>query len=61
MTVGVVELLEDGKSGRLADVLRATNTVPDMINTFDAPGGHAYTGDERSDVHGAIVVNKSMW
>jgi len=52
--VGIVELTEDGTSGRLVGVLRSTNTV-DTAPTA-APGGHAYTGAERSDIHAATVV-----
>ncbi|WP_173195941.1 hypothetical protein [Parvularcula mediterranea] len=54
--VGIVELLEGGASGRLVGVLRSVNTVDD--SPVSAPGGHAYTGAERSDVHGATVVMK---
>mmetsp|Transcript_77 Transcript_77/g.200 ORF Transcript_77/g.200 Transcript_77/m.200 type:complete len:610 (-) Transcript_77:213-2042(-) len=53
--VGIVELMEGGKSGKLVDVLRSTNTV-DNVTGFSVPGGHDYTGTERSDIHGAIVV-----
>lgn len=56
--VGVVELTEGGTSGKLVAVLRTTNTVPDQVATVSAPGGYAYAGSERSDVHGAIVVAK---
>ena len=55
--VGVVELLSNGKSGRLVSVLRSSNTVDNA--TPSAPGGHPYSGAERSDVHGAIVVTKA--
>ena len=45
--------------GKLADVLRATNMVDDHTVASGAiPGGHMYTGAERADVHGAIVVFK---
>jgi hypothetical protein len=53
--VGIVELSEDGKSGRLVDVLRSTNTV-DTVVVGTITGGTNYAGLERSDVHGAIVV-----
>jgi len=57
--VGIVQLSPNGKSGTLVDVLRATNTLPDNIGgSFNAPGGMIYSGEERSDVHGAIVVEK---
>lgn len=57
--VGIVELTEEGKSGYLVDVLRATNTV-DTVAVGAITGGHDYIGAERADVHGAIVVSKSM-
>jgi len=53
--VGIVEVTEGGESGRIVDVLRATNTV-DTVPVGTIPGGHDYTGAERSDVHGSIVV-----
>ena len=58
--VGIVEISDDGSSGRLVDVLRTTNTVPDdiIVNPTLIKGGVSYDGDERSDVHGAIVVFK---
>ncbi len=52
--VGIVELGDDGASGRLVGVLRTTNAVDTSVG--DAPGGQSYAGTERSDVHGAIVV-----
>lgn len=55
--VGIVELSEDGKSGKLVDVLRSTNTV-DNVPVGTITGGHNYAGAERSDIHGAIVVSK---
>eukprot|EP00986_Skeletonema_menzelii_P014889 scaffold10550_cov119-Skeletonema_menzelii.AAC.1 len=55
--VGIVELSKDGKSGKLVDVLRASNTV-DTVPVETIPGGTNYAGVERSDVHGAIVVTK---
>ena len=55
--VGIVELLEGGASGRMVGVLRSTNTVD--TSDVDVPGGHAYTGAERSDIHGAEVVTKT--
>jgi hypothetical protein len=54
--VGIIEVLEGGASGRLAGVLRTTNTVD--TSPVAAPGGHAYTGIEHSDVHGAAVRMK---
>jgi hypothetical protein len=51
--VGVIELLDGGRSGRLVGVLRTTNRVD--TSSGKAPGGHTYRGQERSDVHGAAV------
>ncbi len=56
--VGIVEISADGSSGRLVDVLRTTNTVPDQKTSVEPTGGLLYDGDERSDVHGTIVVYK---
>ncbi len=47
--LGVIKLEEGGKSGRLSDVIRTANTVDTAPGV--PPGGHAYTGRERSDVH----------
>lgn len=55
--VGLIKLTQNGASGRLFGVLRSTNTVDNA--TGSAPGGHSYTGLERSDVHGAAVRRKS--
>ena len=54
--VGIVELLDGGASGRLASVLRTTNTVD--TSAVAAPGGHPYEGAERSDIHAATVVSR---
>lgn len=54
--VGIVELLDGGRLGRLVGVLRTTNTVDDA--PVSAPGGHAYTGAERSDIHAATVIQR---
>ncbi|NEQ48460.1 MAG: hypothetical protein F6K00_34995 [Leptolyngbya sp. SIOISBB] len=54
--VGIIELLEDGVSGRLAGVLRTTNTIDNT--PVAAPGGHDYIGAEHSDVHGAAIRRK---
>ena len=54
--VGIIELLDGGEYGKLAGVLRTTNTVDTA--PMSAAGGHAYTGDEHSDVHGAAVRMK---
>ena len=56
--VGIIEVLDGGASGRLAGVLRTTNTVD--TSPVSAPGGHAYTGNEHSDVHGAAVLIKNL-
>lgn len=47
--VGVVKLEQGGKSGRLHAVIRTTNVVDTAPSL--PPGGHVYTGRERSDVH----------
>ncbi|WP_264324689.1 hypothetical protein [Romeriopsis navalis] len=52
--VGIIELTERGALGRLAGVLRTTNTVD---NVKSKPG--EYAGAERSDVHGAAIRRKS--
>ena len=54
--VGIIELLDDGATGRLAGVLRTTNTIDNA--PLSAPGGHKYTGAERSDIHGAAIRRK---
>ncbi|MDJ0705876.1 MAG: hypothetical protein QNJ46_21625 [Leptolyngbyaceae cyanobacterium MO_188.B28] len=54
--VGIIEILDDGASGRLAGVLRTTNTIDS--SSVSAPGGHPYTGSEHSDVHGASIRKK---
>ncbi len=54
--VGIIKLSRRGASGRLAGVLRSTNTVDTA--PANAPGGHAYTGREHSDIHGASVRRK---
>ena len=51
--VGIIRLLAGGKSGKLATVLRTTNTVDDT--PVSAPGGYPYAGAEHSDIHGASV------
>lgn len=57
--VGIVEIMEDGKAGRLVDVLRTTNTVDNVTSPPGRmAGGHDYTGAERSDPHYSIVVTK---
>lgn len=55
--VGIVELTEGGRMGKLVDVIRTTNLVGDTLTSFAATGGHTYTGDERSDVHGVEVIS----
>lgn len=54
--VGIIELLDNGASGRLVGVLRSTNTVDNA--GVSAPGGQDYTGAEHSDVHGVAVRKK---
>lgn len=54
--VGIVALKDNGASGQLVGVLRTTNSVDD--SGAGAPGGHAYTGAEHSDIHAATVVRK---
>ena len=54
--VGIIEVLDGGASGRLAGVLRTTNTIDTA--PVSAPGGHAYTGNEHSDPHGASIRKK---
>lgn len=56
--VGIVEITNGGSSGKLVGVLRTTNYVDDA--NPGAPGGHAYTGGEHSDVHGATVVARGV-
>lgn len=59
--VGIVKLSEDGSRGRLIDVIRTTNMIPDNVSRpLSFTGGFEYSGDERSDVHGAIVVPKGV-
>lgn len=55
--VGIVKLRNGGASGKLVGVLRTTNMVD--TTAAGAPGGHAYSGQERSDVHAATVVRKN--
>ena len=54
--VGIIEVLDNGASGKLVGVLRTTNTLDTAPQS--APGGHPYTGTEHSDVHGAAVRMK---
>ena len=51
--VGIIEILDNGKSGRLVTILRSTNTIDTA--KVKSPGGHDYTGTEHSDIHGASV------
>ena len=53
-------IMEDGKTGKLVEVLRSTNTV-DTVTGFSVPGGHPYIGAERSDIHAAAVIDTSSW
>ncbi|MFK7992489.1 MAG: hypothetical protein AB8B87_00020 [Granulosicoccus sp.] len=52
--VGVVEVTDGGAYGKLVTVLNTRNVTD--TSTGSAPGGYAYSGAERSDVHGAIAV-----
>jgi len=54
--VGIIELMDNGATGRLATVLRTTNTIDNA--PVSAPGGYDYTGAERSDIHGAAIRRK---
>lgn len=54
--VGIIELLDDGSTGRLVGVLRSTNTIDN--SPVSAPGGQAYAGLEHSDVHGVAIRQK---
>ena len=56
--VGVVEITKDGKSGNLVGVLRSTNEV-DTVQVGTITCGYNYTGNQRSNIHGAIVAKKS--
>jgi hypothetical protein len=58
--VGIVELLDNGKTGRLVGVIRTTNTISDALTITEATiaGGVAYAGSERSDVHQVSVIPK---
>lgn len=53
--VGLIEVLDGGKTGKLVDVIRTTNTN-DKSPAVPISGGSAYTGVERSDIHQALVV-----
>jgi len=57
--VGLVEVLENGKSGRLVEVLRTTNTLDNRAPSAIS-GGTNYAGAERSDIHGAIVISRQI-
>jgi len=55
--VAIVKISNNGQSGHLIDVIRTTNTVDTTpLTDFSGVGGHYYTGAERSDIHGAVVV-----
>ncbi len=51
--VGIIRLVASGKRGKLATVLRTTNTIDNT--PVSALGGHSYVGTEHSDIHGASV------
>ncbi len=52
---GIVEITEDGRAGKLVGILRTTNTV-DNVDVGSIAGGIDYSGADRSDVHGVIVI-----
>ena len=52
--VGIIRLLANGKRGKLATVLVSSHDVA-TVQASTATGGHDYTGEERSDIHGASV------
>jgi len=54
--LGIVELLDGGKTGKLVAVMRSINTIADAIGVVSPPGGSTYSGAERSDVHDTVVV-----
>ncbi|MBU1191662.1 MAG: hypothetical protein KKE76_08115 [Gammaproteobacteria bacterium] len=56
--VGIIRVKDGGASGELVGVLRSTNTVDTVPVNAPEPGGHQYTGAERSDPHGASVRRK---
>jgi hypothetical protein len=51
--VGIIKLSNKGDAGKLITVLRTTNYIDTAPQA--AAGGHAYTGGEHSDPHGASV------
>ena len=55
--IGIIEITENGGSGKLVDVIRTTNEI-DTAPLNPIPGGIQYTGKERSDVHYIGVVKK---
>lgn len=58
--VGIVEWQGNGKRGKLVGVIRTSNTISDDVDIREnfSSGGHPYSGEERSGVHGAIEVLK---
>ena len=59
--VGVIEITEGGKSGKLVSVLRTTNVndaAPATVVGTDTSLHPVYSGTERSDVHGATTRKK---
>jgi hypothetical protein len=51
--IGIIELKENGAKGRLATILRTTNTIDTA--PANAPGGYAYQGHEHTDIHGVAI------
>ncbi len=60
--VGIVQLLGNGRRGKLVTVLRTTNITPDNITRpLAITGGVNYTGNERSDVHMVAVIDCNLF
>ncbi len=60
--VGIVQLLGNGRRGKLVTVLRTTNITPDNITRpLAITGGVNYTGSERSDVHMVAVIDCNLF
>ena len=60
--VGIVQLLENGKKGKLITLLRTTNLTPDLVaKPLMIPGGMNYSGTERSDIHMVAVIDRKLW
>jgi len=55
--IGIVKVKSNGKTGKLVDILRSTNEIDNHV-PGEIKGGFQYTGVERSDVHGVMVITK---